>query len=399
MISVEKRFLEWIEKHILLLAGIAATLIAIGIRYSYREIISIDASECLLPWYQIIKENGGIEALSAQVGNYNMLYQFLIALFTYLPIEPLSAYKLLSCIFDFLLAGAMGLFIYDYSEKDKALKGILVYMAVLFSPMVFLNSSYWGQCDAIYTFFCIASLMASFKEKYKMTFFLFGMAFAFKLQAVFLLPFFCILYFMKKRFSILHFGIIPATMVAASLPCIFMGRKVSEVFTIYFEQTDYYKQIALNYPTFWNLFQNEFWDDFYLNMKKPAIAITIVILATFMLVWSRKKVELSSRNIIFMAFVLTYTCVLFLPSMHERYGFLYEILAIWILFLERKTLPCMLAMYITSFATYGIFLFRYESNMTILSIVNVLAYVGYICILSRELLKEERPLETCESVK
>ena len=153
MFKIEKRFLEWVEKHILLFCVIGVTLISMIIRYSFREIISNDAYWCLLPWYDVIKENGGIYALGSQVGDYNMLYQFLIAIFTYLPIEPLSAYKLLSCIFDYLLAAAMGYFVYDFSEKDRVLKGAMAYMLVLMSPIVFLNSSYWGQCDAIYTCF------------------------------------------------------------------------------------------------------------------------------------------------------------------------------------------------------------------------------------------------------
>ena len=114
MFKIEKRFLEWVEKHILLFCVIGVTLISMIIRYSFREIISNDAYWCLLPWYDVIKENGGIYALGSQVGDYNMLYQFIIAVFTYLPIEPLSAYKLLSCIFDYLLAAAMGYFVYFF---------------------------------------------------------------------------------------------------------------------------------------------------------------------------------------------------------------------------------------------------------------------------------------------
>lgn len=387
MFKIEERFWNWVEKHIMVFCVLAVSLIAAMIRYSFREIESNDAYWCLLPWYEIIKENGGIHALGMQVGDYNMLYQFIIAIFTYLPIEPLSAYKLLSCIFDFLLAGIMGYFVYDLSEKDKVLRGIMTYAIVLFSPMVFLNSSYWGQCDAIYTFFCIASLAAFCKDKYKLTFLLYGVAFAFKLQAVFLLPFYLFLYFRKKKFSVLHFGLIPIMMIVLSIPGLIMGRSVAEVFTIYFNQTGSYKKIALNYPTFWNLFQDAFMDKFYLDMKKPAMAIVVVILGLLMVLWTVKKVELSRRNMIFMAFLMAYTCVLILPSMHERYGYLYEILAILIVFLEIKTLPFLISMYIVSFAIYGSYLFLYTTNTTILSVINVLTYIGYLCVLSREMFR------------
>lgn len=360
------------------------------IRFSFRELISNDAYWCLLPWYDAIKENGGIYALKSQVGDYNMLYQFIIAIFTYLPIEPINAYKLLSCIFDYLLAGTIGYCVYSFSENNARLKAVLAYSAVVMSPLVFFNSSYWGQCDAIYTFFCVAALVAFCKERYKATFILYGVAFAFKLQAVFLLPFFAFAYLAKKKFSVLHFGLIPVMMVVLSLPGIIMGRSVAEVFTIYFNQTGSYKKIALNYPTFWNLFQDLFMDKFYLDMKKPAILLTVVILGIFMTVWLVKKVELNVRNMMYMAFLMAYTCVLFLPSMHERYGYLYEILALLILFFEVKTLPLLVPLYIVSFATYGYYLFMHTINMDMLSITNVLVYIGYTVFLIKQMLKEPK---------
>ena len=396
MFKIEKRFLEWVEKYILLFCVIGVTLISMIIRYSFREIISNDAYWCLLPWYDVIKENGGIYALGSQVGDYNMLYQFIIAVFTYLPIEPLSAYKLLSCIFDYLLAAAMGYFVYFFSEKDRILKGTMAYMLVLMSPIVFLNSSYWGQCDAIYTFFCVASLLVFCKEKYPLTFVLYGVAFAFKLQAVFLLPFFLFAYFVKKKFSVLYFGIIPVMMVILSIPGLIMGRSVAEVFTIYLNQTGSYKSITMNYPTFWNLLQSANMDAFYINMKKPAIALTVVVIALLMVAWIVKKVPMTTRNMIYMAFLLAYTCVLILPSMHERYGYLYEILAILVVFLQIRTLPCLFGMYLASFAIYGKYLFMFEINLPALSIVNTLAYIGYIVILTREMFENGERAERIE---
>lgn len=73
-------------------------------RYAGRNFLSEDMEGWLLPWYQEIKESGGVLSLSRQVGNYGLLYQTLIALMTYVDIEPIYLYKMLSVVFDFFLA-------------------------------------------------------------------------------------------------------------------------------------------------------------------------------------------------------------------------------------------------------------------------------------------------------
>ena len=141
----------WVEKNIFLIVFLCASLFGIIIRFTLRDVISSDSSSFLLPWYIEMKNSGGIQSLNRQIGNYNMLYQFLIAIMTYLPIPPLYAYKILSCLFDFLLAGLIGVIVYDlHNNKWEGMAG---YIIVIFSPIVFLNSAAWAQCDSIYTFF------------------------------------------------------------------------------------------------------------------------------------------------------------------------------------------------------------------------------------------------------
>lgn len=104
--STEKRLLSWLEKHIWLVAVVVLTVMGTYARYCLREFISGDYWGCLEPWYEQIKASG--RDLTQQVGDYNIPYQILIALITYLPIGPLSSYKMVSCAFDVLLAAAGG---------------------------------------------------------------------------------------------------------------------------------------------------------------------------------------------------------------------------------------------------------------------------------------------------
>lgn len=368
----------------LFLAMMAGSVIGLYIRFSLRDFMSVDSYVYLLPWYEEIKANGGLQALKEQVGNYNVLYQFLIAIMTYLPIKSLYAYKLLSMMFDYLLAGAVAWLVYDVTEgENKDCKAALAYMCVILSPVVFLNSSAWAQCDSIYTFFVVIALVAFFKEYYVRAFILYGFAVAFKLQAVFLLPFFLFVYFAKKKFSILNFGIIPVVMCVSGLPGILMGRSVLDIFRIYLGQMNEWEKMSMNYPSFWLLLNDGAVVDSYATLKNVAIAITVTVLAAWMISWLVNYVKLDVENMMYMAFILCYTCVLFLPSMHERYGFIYEILAIVIAFLNKRTCILLLPLCSISMATYGSFLFSGTIDMRTLTILNVVVYVVYVVLLTR----------------
>ena len=195
----ERKLLHFIEKHLDVAAAAAITLLSMLIRYGLRDIVSGDADLCLLPWHDEIKNGGGLKMLGQQVGNYNILYQTLIAILTYLPIKPLYAYKILSIFFDYCLALTTGSLVYQFSDGNRKWKGIFAYAAVILSPIVILNSSAWAQCDSIYVCFILLALIMLCRQKYMPAFLFLGVAFSFKLQAMFILPFFLFVYFWRMR--------------------------------------------------------------------------------------------------------------------------------------------------------------------------------------------------------
>lgn len=92
-----------------------------------------------------------------------------------------------------------------------------------------------------------------------------------------------------------------------------------------------------------------------------------------------------------MAFLFTYTCVLFLPAMHERYGYLYEILAIVILIWKKETVLLFVPMYCLTFLTYAFFLFDNIGNVSyVMTFINLAVYLGYLFLLIREITKEQK---------
>lgn len=168
-----------------------------------------------------------------------------------------------------------------------------------------------------------------------------------------------------------------------------------DIFKIYLEQTDEYEKMSMNYPSFWIIFNDATLIDSYEAMKNTAIALTVVILGIWMVFWLVRKVRLDAENMLYMMFILAYTCVLFLPAMHERYGYLYEILAIVIVFLNKRTIPLLISLASVSMATYGCYLYYQEIDMSILSVINLATYVLYLMVLTKSMLenKVERTID------
>lgn len=386
MFKTERKILEWIDGHLAWFVVAIITLAGVLVRIPLQEYTSMDAYGFLLPWYDVIKENG----ISQQVGDYNFMYQLAIWVMTKLSMEPLIAYKSLSILFDYLLALGTGLLAMSLSKEHRIWKAVLAYGLTLLLPTVVLNSAMWAQCDSIYTAFAVWALLAMLKEKYPVAMVLLGLSLAFKLQAVFFLPIFLFVYYQQRKFTVLQFGLIPGTMLVAGLPLVFVGRNILEMFTIYMNQTNTYPYMSMNYPSAWLLLTHDRYNSEYEYLKLFAIVLTVAVLAVFMILWLKKRVAATETNLVIMTFLLCYTCVLILPSMHERYSYPVEILAILLAVLIPKTIPLCAALQGISLCTYGFYLFNNQGfELHKLSVINIVVYAGYVWYLHRHLLKNK----------
>ena len=385
--TTRKRNHAWAEAHLSIIVIVGCTLAGLLARYSFREFCSEDMTYWLLPWFDAISANG----LNEQIGDYNFLYQFLIWIMTKINMSPIYSYKLLSTIFDFLLAVVGARIVYSTVKENTRIGNIekwaITYCAIWLSPIVILNSTCWGQCDSMYTSFLLLSVLLLLTERYTPAMLVLGVSFAFKLQTVFILPLFIYVYFVKRRFSIFKFLFILVAFFGLSLPLVLWGRSPIEAIGVYVNQTGSYPMMSLNYPSFWCFFYADKDAEAYVYMKYPAIAITALILILLMLWWKKKFPSTDSTNLLALGFLIVFTCVLFLPSMHERYGYSYEVLAIILVFIIPKTLPLCLGLIAISLNTYSSFLFGASANYLLLACLNCGIYLSYILIASKELTK------------
>ena len=391
MLKYEKKFIEFCEKHIFILFAIFIVLITLFLKYKLLDFISGDYEVFLSKWFTYLKDNGGIQALKSYIGDYNAPYVTLLSLLTYLPINSLFSIKLLSIIFDYVLAFASGLLVKELVHKNKQYYFLITFVIISILPNVLLNGAMWAQCDSIYASFVILSLYYLIKEKYIKSFIMLGIAFAFKLQFIFILPLYLVLYVSKKKFSILHFLILPATNIILCLPTIIMGNSLTNVLSVYFNQTSTYaNDLVLNFPNIWNLFPAN--PDMFYIIGEVLLVIVCAIMLFYVLV---NKVKLNKEKIVLLGLWFIVISTYILPGMHERYLFVGEILAVIYYIAYKKHGYLAFFINLCSLITYSIFLINFNfPYMILLSIV----YLVIIMFFTNKVLLQLRDTKKVEVV-
>ena len=237
MLKSERKLIDWLIRQKNVLLFLVVTCFAILARLDGLDFVSGDMQGFLLPWAEQFRAQSGFTAMRSQIGDYNILYQTIIILLTRLPGNMVHLYKYVSILFDFLLALACASLL-QKGRREPLFGPIfnMTYAIVLLLPTIVLNSAVWGQCDSMYAFLCILALSTLYSRRYVPSFIVLGLAFALKLQTVFILPVYLYIYICRKDFSLLHFLITILTLWATGIPAYLQGRSLTTVLEIYLLQ-------------------------------------------------------------------------------------------------------------------------------------------------------------------
>ena len=311
-------------------AAVALTLLAFAARYAVLDYVTLDYSDFLSRWVEYFRENGGFTALSRQIGNYNIPYLYFLALFSYSSINDLYLIKLLSILFDVLLAWGASLLLGRFTQSAARRMG--VFFTVLMLPTVFLNGALWAQCDSIYVALALLGIYCALDDRPVIAMVLAALSFGFKLQAVFILPVYVVLWIYGKL-NWKHFLIFPVTYVVLVIPAVLLGRPFIETLTLYFDQTSSIGT-GLNYnsPSVYALFQYTLPEAYNDLASKLGIVAAFVYMAAVLAVCFVFRSRLSDRAVLGAAVLLVIGIPFLLPHMHERYFFAADILSVALAF-------------------------------------------------------------------
>ena len=345
---------------------VCLALLPVGLALLLRTLlldhVTDDYVTFLSDWAAFFREQGGWAAVALPKGNYTAPYLYFLAAISYLPVSDLYLIKLFSILFDVILAWGGCRLVQALVPGDRY-RGAAAFCLLLLLPTVVLNGAAWSQCDSIYAAFCLHGLAAGLEGRPRSSAFLAGLAFACKLQTVFLLPVWAVLW-MSGRTRFRHLLWFPAACVLSVLPALALGKPLADVLGVYFGQAaEYSAYLTLNAPSLYALLPA----DAPINV---ALAARAGILAAFLLVlgvlgWLLFRRRHLSRRAVFLAGVVFAVGIpLLLPHMHDRYFFLADVLTLaWACTDRRGILPAALTQVASLGAYHAYLLLRYAFPM------------------------------------
>lgn len=349
------------------------------IRWKLMPIESADFWGFLEDWMEQIRAGGGFKSLDHQISNYTSPYMYLMCMVSYLTENNLYGLKMISVIFDYL--AAMAVFLISYQLTGNARRSIMGMAMLLLSPTVILDGAYWCQCDIVYTSFLLFALYYFFKGNSRLCMIFVGISFAFKLQALFIIPFFIIMWLKKKTVRFFDFLWIPVIYVVSALPAWGFGRDFKELMWIYFDQAQTYPWGTLEYPNIYALLGEAMPDLRHAGeVSSAGTFMTIMLLGCIAYYFYAKDIKLTGELTITLALFTTAVIVYTLPHMHERYGFFVDLLAIIYGILNRKKLPVVCGftlVSILSFMPYLIAVHIVPIQYVAIALLGLIVYVGY----------------------
>jgi hypothetical protein len=191
--------------------------------------------------------------------------------------------------------------------------------------------------------------------------------------------------FEEKGLSILHFLWIPVMYLVGGLPAVLAGRRVFDVYDVYWHQANYpgFDAMEMGMPNLYSLGLTD-----YPALSGPAVLLTLCIFIFMACKLKEYKKGLDKQSTVYIAIWCLWACIMFLPAQHERYNFpVLILLTLYYLVTDIKKCWPAIVINIISCFQYGNYLFKAEyTGYKMSAIVHLIAflYVTYDIIKTME---------------
>ncbi len=314
-------------------AACAACALAMLLRLCFIERSSGDYDIYFSHWMAELGAGSFSEGMRKNVGEYNVLYQYILFATSRLPVQPLYALKAVSFVGDAFLAGAVArLCARDGRDSVGAL------CVALLLPSIALNGGMFCQCDSLFAGCALWGLAHALEGRRRASAACYALSLAFKLQAVFALPMVAVLW-AGKRLRLSDALTFLLTLLATALPALLGGKSAADLLRVYVSQTGLYTGLTYSAPSFFGLLNTQGLDVYaYGNF---GMALAMGACALLVARGMTRAPRMGKAEHVYLAAEIALVVVFFLPRMHERYFYLAVVLALCCAARDRRFAPAL----------------------------------------------------------
>ena len=306
---------------------LALTLLTLRITL-WRYSVNSDLQTAFLPWQTYLLEHGRWHALQHPFSMYFPAYFDVTAMTSYLDghINRISQIKLVSFVFDIATAVVAYYLVGRLTRSSspggrRSVAQLVAAFCILAGPTVLVNGSVWGQCDIVYTCFLLLSTFSVIVGSGALAGLFFGVALAFKLQAIFLVPFIASMV-LQKRIRWWHLLFVPVGWLVSLVPPMLNGAKPLEFLSLTSSQGETFPTLAINVGNPWIIA-----DRIHLNVHLGTLVgiVLTLFLMIAITIWGAHPAFRSAKNTLILATLSLLSVGYVMPKMHDRYFFPAEI--------------------------------------------------------------------------
>lgn len=327
MMKWEQRLVDSVRRNILWWAAVGVGLLGVLIRYSFLPLVVADMEFFFVPWHDAARE-GGLAA-AARESSWSALYVYLLTLVSTLGLPSVTAVKMIPLAFEVLLVGAACLLVYQTSPAARrGLHCTLAFGLLSLHPLLLLNGAGWGQADICYGALSLMAVWLLLKGRTPWAMVCLGLSLALKLQGAFLLPLFILFYFCERKFSLWQFLIVPGVWVLSGVPMALVGQSPLYAVTCYLGQVETYTHPTFNCPNLYALLGDALSGKRMVQgmLSRYGMALALAAFGGMAAWLTVQRARMQGRRVLLLGAWCVLVCAFFLPRMHERYGFVGEML-------------------------------------------------------------------------
>lgn len=226
----------------------------------------------------------------------------------------------------------------------KFTKSKLASLIFIYNPVVWYNSSVWGQYDSVINFLFLLSLFFAYKSKLFLSIFVLAISLYIKISLVIFVPIY--LFYILKQYNfkkIIIYALVSFILILIfNLPFSGTNNPIVWLFYVYYKRvwTQQLHLITANAFNFWGFVTGVDWVSNSLKFLNVGYVVWgyILFLIFSLPVFYKSYISKDIKVVLFSLGILYFTAWMFMTNMHERYLYPYFVFGLVGMVMMKKRL-------------------------------------------------------------